>query len=62
MLEDVFGWIVVLVGAIIMNFTDIRIIDSIMSIGVALFILVNALKNLKQVIQHYMRDGKKSKN
>lgn len=54
MLEDVFGWIVVLVGAIIMNFTDIRMIDSIMSIGVALFILVNALKNLKQVLDLFL--------
>ncbi len=32
MLEDVLGWIVVLIGAIIMNFTDITILDSIMSI------------------------------
>jgi len=54
MLEDVFGWIVVLVGAIIMNFTDIRIIDSIMCIGVALFILLNALKNLKQVLDLFL--------
>ena len=54
MLEDVFGWIVVLVGAIIMNFTDIRMIDSIMSIGVALFILVNALKSLKQVLDLFL--------
>ena len=34
MLEDVLGWAVVLVGAIIMNFTDIKIIDPLMSIGV----------------------------
>ena len=54
MLEDVFGWIVVLVGAIVMNFTNIRIIDSIMSIGVALFILINALKNLKQVLDLFL--------
>ena len=50
MLEDVLGWIVVLVGAILMKFTDIRIIDSIMSIGVALFILVNSFKNLKEIL------------
>ncbi|MDO5557775.1 MAG: cation diffusion facilitator family transporter [Clostridia bacterium] len=49
MLEDVLGWIVVLIGAVIMNFTDIKIIDSIMSIGVATFILISTLKNLKQV-------------
>ena len=54
MLEDVFGWIVVLIGSIIMNFTDIRIIDSIMSIGVALFILFNSLKNLKQVLDLFL--------
>ena len=38
MLEDVLGWLVVLVGAVIMRFTDIAIIDPLMSIGVAVFI------------------------
>lgn len=50
MLEDVLGWIIVLIGAIIMRFTNIKIIDPIMSIGVALFILVNSLKNLKKIL------------
>lgn len=50
MLEDVLGWIVVLIGAIIMNFTDIRILDSIMSIGVAIFILINSISNLKEIL------------
>lgn len=54
MLEDVLGWIVVLIGAIIMNFTDIKIIDPIMSILVALFILINSLKNLKQVLDLFL--------
>ena len=54
MLEDVLGWIVVLVGAIIMNFTDIKIIDSIMSILVALFILFHSLKNLKVVLDLFL--------
>ena len=46
MLEDVLGWAVVLVGAIVMKFVDLPIIDPIMSIGVSLFIFVNAIKNL----------------
>jgi cobalt-zinc-cadmium efflux system protein len=50
MMEDVLGWIVVLVGAIIMRFTDIMIIDPIMSILVALFILINAMKHMHKVI------------
>ena len=54
MLEDVLGWIIVLIGALIMNFTDIKIIDSIMSIGVALFVLFNALKNLKMVLDLFL--------
>ena len=54
MLEDVLGWIVVLIGAIIMNFTDIKIIDSLMSIGVALFILINSMKNLKKVLDLFL--------
>lgn len=50
MLEDVLGWVVVLIGAIVMRFTDISVIDSIMSIAVAVFILINAIKNLKEVL------------
>lgn len=54
MLEDVLGWIVVLIGAIIMRFTDIRIIDPIMSMGVAIFIFINAFKNLKEVLDLFL--------
>ena len=54
MLEDVLGWIVVLIGAIVMKFTDIRILDSLMSIGVAVFILINAIKNLKKVLDLFL--------
>ena len=50
MIEDVLGWIVVLLGAIVMKFTDFALIDPIMSIGVAVFILVHAIKNLKEAI------------
>jgi len=54
MLEDVLGWLVVLIGAVIMKFTDIRIIDPILSIAVALFILINALKTLKEVLDLFL--------
>ena len=54
MLEDVLGWIVVLVGAIVMHFTDFTLIDPIMSIGVSVFILVNAIKNLKSAIDLFL--------
>ena len=54
MLEDVLGWVVVLVGAIVMNFTDIKILDPLMSIVVAFFILVNSLKNLRVVVDLFL--------
>lgn len=54
MLEDVLGWIVVFIGAIIMRFTDIKIIDPILSIFVALFIFKNAFKNLKVIIDLFL--------
>jgi cobalt-zinc-cadmium efflux system protein len=54
MLEDVLGWIVVLIGSILMKFTDIYLIDSILSIGVAIFILFHALKNLKKVLDIFL--------
>ena len=54
MLEDVLGWVVVLIGAIIMRFTDIKIIDPLMSIGTSLFILINATKNLKEVLDIFL--------
>ena len=54
MLEDVLGWVVVLIGAIIMRFTDIGIIDPLMSIGTSLFIPINATKNLKEVLDIFL--------
>lgn len=54
MLEDVLGWAVVLIGALVMKFTDFAIIDPIMSIGVAVFILINAVKNLKEVVDLFL--------
>ena len=54
MLEDVLGWIIVLIGALIMKFTNISVIDPVLSIIVALFILVNALKNFKIVLDLFL--------
>ena len=54
MIEDVLGWIVVLIGAILIKYTGITRIDSIMSIGVAVYILVNAFKNLKEILDVFL--------
>lgn len=54
MLEDVLGWIVVLIGGIVMRFTDFSILDPIMSIAIAVFILVNAAKNLRKAADLFL--------
>ena len=54
MLEDVLGWIVVLIGAILMHFTNIRIIDPIISICVSSYILFHSIKNLKIVLDIFL--------
>ena len=54
MLEDVFGWIAVLIGAIVMKFTQISIIDSVLSVIIAVVIIVNAFKNLKEIFDIVM--------
>jgi cobalt-zinc-cadmium efflux system protein len=54
MLEDVLGWAVVLVGAIVMRFTDFKLIDPILSIGVAVYIFVHAFSHLKEALDLFL--------
>ena len=54
MLEDVLGWAVVLVGAIVMRFTDVRLIDPILSIGVAIYIFIHAFSHLKEALDLFL--------
>ncbi|MGB3588727.1 MAG: cation diffusion facilitator family transporter [Tunicatimonas sp.] len=55
LMEDALGWIAVLIGSGIMLLTDWVIIDPILSIGIALFILWNAFKNLRKVSMIFLQ-------
>lgn len=46
LLEDVLGWVAVLVVALVMQFVDWPILDPLLSVGFTLFILFNVLRNL----------------
>ena len=48
LLEDVLGWAVVLIGAVVLHFTAQAWIDPALSIAIALFILFNAVKVLRE--------------
>ncbi len=54
MFEDSLGWLVVLVGAIVMRFTDFWWIDPILSIGVSIFIGVHAVKTLSETLEVFL--------
>ncbi len=54
MLEDVLGWAIVLVGAFVMRFTDFVLLDSLMSICLAVFIFINAVRNLKEALDLFL--------
>ena len=54
MLEDVLGWVVVLIGGIVMRFTGILLLDPILSMGVSVFILLRALQNLKKILDLFL--------
>ena len=54
MLEDVLGWIVVLVGAILIKFTHIYYIDAILTILVAGFIFGHAFKNFMKILDLFL--------
>ncbi|MBR2988641.1 MAG: cation diffusion facilitator family transporter, partial [Clostridia bacterium] len=54
MLEDVLGWAVVLVGAIVMRFTGFYLLDPILSICVALFILVKTVWGAKDILDLFL--------
>jgi len=56
MLEDVLGWAAILVGSVVMYFFDVPIIDPIMSVGIALFVLYNVYKNVSQSL-HIILQG-----
>jgi cobalt-zinc-cadmium efflux system protein len=49
--EDVLGWIAVLVGSIIMKLTYAPFIDPLLSILIALFIILNIYRNMKGAFQ-----------
>jgi cobalt-zinc-cadmium efflux system protein len=47
LLEDVLGWVAVLIGSILMYFFDLPWIDPALSIGITVYVLYNVIKRLR---------------
>ncbi|MDR0385738.1 MAG: cation diffusion facilitator family transporter [Prevotellaceae bacterium] len=51
LMEDVLGWAAVLVASTVMIFVEIPILDPILSLGIACFILCNIYNNLRDTLR-----------
>jgi cobalt-zinc-cadmium efflux system protein len=50
LLEDALGWVAVLIGSAVMHFTGWTVIDPLLSVAIACFVLFNVYKNIRKVL------------
>lgn len=55
LLEDVMGWVAILVGSVVIYFTNWFVIDAILSLAISFYILKNALTNMKAVLKIFLQ-------
>ncbi|MBN1954347.1 MAG: cation transporter [Anaerolineae bacterium] len=55
LMEDVLGWLAVLIVAIVLVFADIHILDPILSILIALYVLYNVVKNMRETLSLFLQ-------
>jgi len=51
LIEDVLGWVAILIGALIMRYYDVPLLDPILSIAISVYILSNVYRNNKEVFR-----------
>lgn len=55
LLEDVLGWVAVLLVAVVLSFVDLPVLDPLLSIGFTLFILFNVTKTLIDTVKIFLQ-------
>lgn len=55
LLEDVLGWVGVLVVSVVLHFTDWYFLDPLLSIGIALFILYKTIPEFMKVVRLFLQ-------
>jgi len=51
LMEDILGWVVILIASVVLLFVDIPILDPILSLGITLYILYHVVNNLREVLR-----------
>jgi cobalt-zinc-cadmium efflux system protein len=55
LLEDVLGWVAVLVVAVVLLFTDLYFLDPLLSVMISIYILFNVAKNLRETLALFLQ-------
>jgi len=55
LMEDVVGWVVVLIGGILLLFFELPFIDPLLAILLSVYVLYNVLKNLKETMGLFLQ-------
>ncbi len=55
LLEDVLGWVAVLITSLVLLFKEIYILDAVLSILITVYILFSVLKNLKKTADIFLQ-------
>jgi cobalt-zinc-cadmium efflux system protein len=53
--EDVLGWLAILIVSIIITYTELYVLDPILSIIITIYILYNVFRNLKKTIELFLQ-------
>jgi cobalt-zinc-cadmium efflux system protein len=59
LLEDLLGWVAILIGSIVLLFVDVPILDPLLSIGVSVFILIQVYQNTKEIFAILLQQAPK---
>jgi cobalt-zinc-cadmium efflux system protein len=55
LLEDVLGWVAILIGSVVMLFWDVPILDPILSICIMVYVLVNVVRNVRKSFRIFLQ-------
>lgn len=54
-MEDVLGWVAVLVVSVVMKFADVPVLDPLLSIAISLWVLGNVYKNMRDTFRIFLQ-------
>lgn len=60
LLEDVFGWVALLIAAVLINIFNIPILDTLLSLLFSIYIFIHVIRNLKSILEVFLEKAPKN--